>query len=227
MKCKAIIAADFHVPTYDEKSLKEYLTYIKLNKHDKIIIAGDFLDLYAISKFDSAPSRADDLQWELTIAKEILQKIRDISDKEIIYIVGNHEERMEKFLSRGKNKALYNLGCLKIENLLDFQKYKITKINDIYNLNKNWIVTHGSKCGVSAAQGEALSYMKSGISGHTHRELTFKRKFLDELVEWHTLPCMADISQAHYAAKFRHAWNNGFAKVEYDNYNANVKIIRM
>jgi hypothetical protein len=222
-----IISCDYHIPFYDDKSLSELLSFTQKNIPNKFIIAGDFCDLYSISKYDSAPTRADELEYELTIAREILQKIRAISSSMgIIFIVGNHEQRLEKFLSRGKNKALYNLACLKLENLLNFSKYNITKVENIYRLNENFIITHGSKCGLNAAQSEALSYMTNGASGHTHRELTFKRKFLDKTIEWHSIPCMCNITDAKYAEKFNHAWSNGFAHMSYDEKAFEIKIIR-
>jgi hypothetical protein len=213
---KAIVACDFHVPFVDDKWLAFLLKKLKADIPDKLIISGDFLDLYSISRFDSAPCRADDLEYELTIAREILQKFRDISKKmEIVFIVGNHEARMETFLSRGKNKALFNLACLKIENLLNFNTYKVTKIDHIYHLNDSYIITHGSRCGLTAAQAECLSFVSSGMSGHVHKHIPFRRHTLNSKLQWDSLPCMCDIDHAGYAINIKHTWENGFAEIEY------------
>jgi hypothetical protein len=218
----AIVAADFHVPFVSIKYLQKLLLEIDRLKPDKLVLAGDYMDFYGISKFDSAPTRADDLQYELTCGKEIFEKIRKVFDGEIVFIPGNHETRLQTFLSRGKNKSLFNLACLKIEELLNFSKYKITLSDLFYHLNDNFIITHGTKCGQSPAQAEALSMGISGMSGHCHKSNKFFRNYFGRSIEWHSTGCMCDIDKIDYAATFNHTWNNGFASVEYTKTNFKV-----
>jgi hypothetical protein len=214
-KVEAIIAADFHVPFHCEKSLKEFIFACK--EKDLIILDGDFQDFYGISKFDAAPTRADDLEYELTCGRAILSKIREVAgDKaRIVYLLGNHEARLEKFLSRGKNKALFHLSCLSLKNLLSMDKYGIELFKDKYHINDFTIATHGTKMGLYPAKGEGLSYCCNGFSGHAHKRDQFYRSILNGKIEWYSLPCMCNPELLDYASAFRHTWNKGFVTFSY------------
>lgn len=214
---KYLIGADFHVPFFNKKFLKLFLDVCK--EADEIILLGDFMDFYSISTFDNKLSRADDLDYELTMGREILQNIRARNEKASIkFIKGNHCERMEKFLLRGKNRAISNLRCLDIDALLDFKKYNIELVESIkYMPYPNICFTHGSRVSLNPAQGEALSYMCSGFSGHCHRKNIFHRQYLNFKIEWYSLPCMCDIEQQYYAKYFNHQWSNGFCMAEIEN----------
>ena len=223
---KAIVGADLHIPFQCNNTLKAFISHCK--DKDLIVLNGDTMDFYGISKFDSSPNRADDLEYELTCGRGVLEQIRNINSKaEIIFIMGNHEERLSKFLSRGKNKALFNLSCLKIENLLNFEKYRIQLVNNIYHLNKNFIITHGVSCGNEPAKMEAQRYMISGLSGHAHKSSVFIRRYLNKTIKWYSAPCMCDIEQMDYAAKFRHAWTKGFCLIDYDKNNFKVEEVEI
>lgn len=219
-----LVCCDLHIPHHNFKLLKTFIEFGKDIKPDNILILGDFLDCYSISKFDTKPCTADDFNEELLIGKEILSMFKKVS-KEIIFIPGNHEERVSKTVMRGKLRALYNLDALHIKNLLEFNKLGIKYIERIFRFNKNFIAIHGTKCGAEPAKGEALSYMCSGISGHSHKCSVFKRSFLDKKISWWSLPCMCDIPKQDYAVSFSHSWDLGFALVKYNDKHQDVNII--
>lgn len=223
----AVVFNDLHIPFHDENLLHIALKCCIDVKPNLIILNGDFFDFYGISRFDSSPNRADDLEYELTIGREVLQLIRYAFPRaRIVFIMGNHEERLTSFLSRGKNKALFNLSCLKIPNLLNFEKYKIEFCEDKFYLNKKFIITHGSKEGLEPAKAQGLSLMKNGISGHAHKTQKFERNFLDLNIEWNSTGCMCKIEELKYATKFSHTWNKGFCFVKYDDKNFQVSNIK-
>lgn len=148
----------------------------------------------------------------------VLGKVRSHNPSApIVYLPGNHEDRLQKFLSRGKLRSLYHLPCLTLPELLYFRKYKVTLHSEkVYYLNKDFIVIHGSRCGLHPAKGEALSHLKSGLSFHCHKYDPFAQQYLDVNLKWMSVPCICDIKQQEYARDFRHSWTNGWACVEYD-----------
>lgn len=220
----AIVAADFHVPFINLKALQIFINTIKNDKPDQVILAGDILDLYSISRFDNAPERADDFQYELTEGRTLLEKIRSVFDKELIFIPGNHEDRLIHFLMRGKNRALFNLSCLKLDELLSFKKYGVQLAEKYYHLNANFIIKHGSKCGQNPATAEGNSMGISGMSGHAHKANIFRKNYFGRVVDWYSLGCMCDIAAQKYAADFSFTWNNGFGRIEYTKENYQVSL---
>jgi len=220
----ALVFSDTHIPFLDSKAFLEVLNALKNNKYDKVIIPGDLMDFYGISRFDNSPNRADDLEYELTCGKEVLDKIRNYHAGEVIFLEGNHCERLQRFLSRGKNRALYNLSCLKIDELLNFKKYNVINQGLYYHLNDNFIITHGTKCGIEPAKGEALAHGISGMSGHSHKTQTYKKNYYNKTIEWYSLGCLADIKALEYASRYNYQWDQSFAEIDYTNNNQKIII---
>jgi predicted phosphodiesterase len=207
-----LVIGDLHIPFCDIRALLLILNYSKKIVIKTIIIIGDYQDLYSISKFESEKCREDDLEYELMQGREVLELIRKFFPTiDIIFMKGNHESRLESFLSKGKNKSLFNLSCLKIDNLLNFEKYNI-KLHEphILKIAPDYMLTHGTRCGVNAAQSEALSFMCNGASAHVHKTLYFYRNFLNFYIEWNSIGHCALTEKMKYANGFNHSWNQGF-----------------
>lgn len=218
---------DAHCPFTDLESFKIFLDATENEKPNRIIIGGDFMDFYGISRFDNSPSRASDLNYELTCGKELLEKIRQVHAGEIIYIPGNHCARMISFLSRGKNQALFNLACLSLPELLDFKKYGIKQAEGHFFVNENFVIKHGVKCGQNPAQAELMSMGISGMSGHAHKSQTARRNFFNKSLEWHSIGHMSVAKEHLYAAEFSFTWDQSFGRIEYTDKNFEAEIIRL
>lgn len=219
-KNKALILPDIHAPFQHKKLFNNVIELIKDTKPNKIILTGDFLDCFSLSRFDKAKSRAEDFYYELTTAMQLLKLLRTAApDASIIIVEGNHEARLKKLLD-GDLKAFRSLPELKLENLLKLHLYDIKYITDFYKLNKNFICTHGFSCAKQSAKNELEKYGVSGVSGHVHRYNTFKKNYDERLIkqplQWYSLGTLADINQLDYAKQFRSNWCNTFAFIEYD-----------
>lgn len=222
---KALVLADLHIPFCNNDLLEKTLEFGKKFKPDEIILLGDILDCYAISKFDTSPNRADDFDYERTLARETLSMIRrKFEYAKIIFICGNHEARIPKILCRGKNRAFYNMPEFKIENILSLDKYKIIYEPKMYKLNDNFIAFHGVCCGINPAVGELTSRLCNGISGHAHKKNIAHRSGQLNKISWYSVPCLADIEQLEYAADFNHKWDMGFATICYTDNSHKVDI---
>jgi len=97
-----IAFADIHS---DERYINLLIRFIKKTKPHYVIIGGDLLDLYAISRFNTHKRHSRGIDWcinetnrELRIANRILDKIdRAAAKSKKIFLMGNHEERLDKF----------------------------------------------------------------------------------------------------------------------------------
>ena len=74
---RTVIANDFHGQFRDKKTCGMLFNFIKREKPDRIILNGDIVDFYSISRFDKDPSRKEDLQDELNDGYNLLWEIRN------------------------------------------------------------------------------------------------------------------------------------------------------
>ena len=226
-KKTALILPDIHVPFQHKKIIKNIISLIRSTNPTKIVLLGDFLDCYSISRFDKQPHRAEDFHYELTCDQEILEKFHSASpETEIEFIEGNHCARLQKMLDSNM-RAFRNLPNFDIENLLSLDKYNATYHKKHYFLNSNFICTHGFHCNVRGAAKELDKYGVNGISGHRHRlDYAYKgHAITNKEKEWFSIGTLADISQLTYAENFNHDWSNSFAIVEYNRSNYDVTVI--
>ena len=168
------VAGDHHFPFVDwvaDKLIKNLWLDIKV---DKIILLGDFLDFWQISKFAKNPDRINTLQDDLDKANDYLTELRDLFPKtDIIFITGNHEERLLKYLWQ-QAPELSPLRNCQFENLLDFKSLKIKfypRANDVHR-EEDLLFTHGTVVRQDSAMTARCMLKKYGMSvimGHTHR----------------------------------------------------------
>jgi predicted phosphodiesterase len=91
---KVIAIGDVHVPFHDPVALDLFLRVSKTIKPSALIVAGDFIDFYAISRFVRTPERRLLLAEEIRQARELLQTLSKAFPRaEKIFMCGNHEKR--------------------------------------------------------------------------------------------------------------------------------------
>jgi predicted phosphodiesterase len=175
------IIGDLHIPFLDNKSFNTAIKYFHKIKIDCLIINGDFIDAYQLSKFLRNPAKSD-LQNELDFATKIISILRQIFPKiKIIYKLGNHDARVKKFIYQ--HSELLNLRCLKLENLLELKRYNIELIEEKQLIQySNYIIAHGDEIAASGLNPARLTLTKNYtnlIFCHVHRIDEFKHKTRD------------------------------------------------
>lgn len=167
MKNKFAVLSDIHFPYHDDKALKVVYNFLEQHPINTIILNGDILDFYDVSSFDKDPDRVNSLQKEIDMSTRFFKKLRNIKpDARIVFIKGNHEYRLERYLK--KHPELYSLDALKLPNLLDLKKYNIEYSDKGIKLG-NLKIIHGDmvrKFSGYTARGELEKHDNSGISGH-------------------------------------------------------------
>ena len=165
-----VVLSDIHFPYQDNKALNAVYSFLKDKEINTIVLNGDILDMYDVSSFDKDPSRINSLQQELNLAYKFFKKLRELQPKaKIVFIRGNHEYRIERYLR--KHPELFSLDALKLPNLLRLSEFDIGYEEKAYKLG-NLKITHGSvvrKFSAYSAHAEMDKNDCSGISGHVHR----------------------------------------------------------
>lgn len=185
---KVLVTSDYHIPYMDIKAYSIMKQYAKDYKPNHFVINGDFVDFYNLSVFEKNPERKSSLKSELETAKNILEDLRKtLGNKCKIYFVeGNHENRLQRFL--WSNPEVAELDELKLNNLLDFDKYKINYIpvdRDYWSKDTghlilgNTLITHGDNRLNGASTSKYSGYsvkntilgatQMNTIMGHIHR----------------------------------------------------------
>lgn len=170
---------DEHRPFHDERAVELAQRIVSDFSPELLIVGSDGMDFYAVSHFDKNPERMKSgLQTEVDQWQEGQRAWRSAApNARRIYIRGNHEDRLRKYLWR--HPELYGLKALELPNLLDFSSLGIEDSgNDEVVIDEALVIRHGEvarKLSAMSARAEVERdfYAISTMTGHTHRGGTF------------------------------------------------------
>lgn len=220
------LISDVHIPYHDREALHKAMGWIKDFEADTIILNGDIIDCYQLSNFVKDPKERR-FSEELNELHNFLSDVKDNFPKEkIIYKMGNHEERYERFLlNQAKD----------IDGLIDTDGNEILSWESITHAKKygHEIVTnkriikagklnigHGHEFGksifspVNPARGFYLRAKTNFIGGHYHQTSEHIENDLNGHVSgtWST-GALCDLHPNYMPLN---KWNLGFAGIEVD-----------
>jgi len=208
---KVVIGNDSHHPFHDQRTCDMFVDFIAEEQPNMVVLNGDMLDCYNISSFNKDPLTKETLQEEVDSCYWFLHSIREAAGKDckIVYIEGNHENRMQRFLW-GKAPQLWSLDCLKIEGLLWLDELDIQYRQSI-DIGK-FHIYHGSLVRQDAGYTAKAEYLKngqSGITGHTHRDAKFTKRTRGGHYVWYENFCMCDLDAEYIngVANWTQGWS--------------------
>ena len=91
---RIVVAGDFHAPYHDVDAVAELIAR-EAGQTDLLVISGDFLDLYSVSRFEKRDSVSIYDEWA---AGEALLAALAAKFPDILMIHGNHDQRIERQL---------------------------------------------------------------------------------------------------------------------------------
>lgn len=205
------VASDIHFPYQDDKAVKRFVTDCFLNQPDIIILNGDLLDFYKLSRFSKDPAGRSPRD-EIEMCKSFLKDLRESCPKaEIYYTIGNHETRLEKYVL---DKAP-EIACL-VDNVFEIIKvsdYDVIGCSSLL-LNDTFMFKHGTrlgnKSGLSAIKELEAHYL-SGATGHTHRLAKFTTRKSGKRFVWFETGCLCDLDPEYMVQP---DWQQGYAIIE-------------
>ena len=171
-------------PIHDEQAIEVALRIVKASKPNQIILVGDNLDLCEFGKYRYTPAFARTTQAAIDRATELCAQLRTIAPQaKIIWIAGNHEERLGNYvldsaaaafgLRRGK--VPHEWPVMSVPYLCRLDESEVTYLSG-YPTGAHWInerlhVIHGDKVasGGSTAHKYLSTVKTSVIFGHIHR----------------------------------------------------------
>ena len=216
---RILVLSDLHVPLHHEDAVEEVLKRIRTWHPGVVVLLGDVLDSYSISRFMKNPN-GPKFQEELDATKEILSKIRSATGRgRLEYLAGNHEDRLRQLL--WEIPALNGLKALDLPSLLDFPENRFLPYEkDTYLKIENIAFYHGGeirKNNETTAKYRLLSADSQVICiGHTHKmSVTYIRDRAGLGVSVET-GCLSDPKKAEYL-KTRKLWDLGWVEIVTDS----------
>lgn len=181
-------------------------------KPDVVTILGDYLDAESLSSFSKDPDRHHILKEEVDDANRGLDEFdRYYPKARKIYIQGNHEFRLERYI-RDRAPALYSLAYLPDILRLHTRGWEYVKYGKHIRIGK-LIFTHGTIVRLNTAAAMLQKYEHSVCFGHIHRiEESLKVNALGDAHVAFTPGWLGDANQVDYIKDFAN-WQLGFALV--------------
>lgn len=206
------VIPDIHFPNHDERAVEACLRGIEGSTH--IVILGDLLDCYDLSKFIKDPSRRETFQDELDMGKDFLSNLRErFPDAEIHFIEGNHEQRIKRYLQSNAT-ALASLRNLELQKLLELGESGIIHHNRAGVALFGMRFKHGDVVAQEAcytAKREASKEWSSGASGHTHRLGVWRSTKGGNIIEWAESGCLCTVNPEYVDGEPN--WQQGFVTI--------------
>lgn len=213
-------------PYHDERCVKIAMSIVKREQPDEIILGGDMLDIAEAGKYAKKPEFFYTLQPAINYLGTVLAQLRQIAPKaDIVYIPGNHEERLPRHLAENMIFAFNLKGfnskheLFSLQNLLDLDAIDIKTVDNYpkgeYFICKRLRAIHGEFIKQST---ELNNSDISTIHGHSHsNEEQYKtRRTRDSRkpVVIHSVGCSCHIDGRVPAAKSHMNWQQSFSWIE-------------
>jgi Icc-related predicted phosphoesterase len=224
---KVLLIPDTHVPYHDKKAFELVLNVGKGLKVDEVVIGGDFIDNYSVSSHDKNPNRARKLDEEVESTIKELKRVKEIGAKKNVYIAGNHEDRLERYLMKTAPE-LYNI--ISTEKILQLKElgFKYVPYKHIYEIGKLSITHDLGKAGRTAHLKALDDYQNNIVIFHTHR-LGYAiegnvsgTKHVGTMLGW-----LGDVDSVDYKHKAlaQKEWALGFGVAYHDTNTDNVYVV--
>lgn len=163
---KILFIPDTHRPYHDKRAWELLLNVGRKFSPDILVVLGDFADFYTVSSHSKDPKRSLKLEEEVADVKLGLKELSSLGAKQKIFIAGNHEDRLWRYM---QDRAPELDHLISIPKVLGLESWKYVPYKEDCRLGKLYL-THDVG---SAGRGSVLkcldSYQHSNITGHTHR----------------------------------------------------------
>ena len=214
-----LILSDIHLPQHDPQAIEAAIKEAKRRGVVGVLLNGDVLDCHELSKHDKDPSAPRYID-ELRIGREFFAYMRQQFPKaEFVYKLGNHEERLGKYIIQ-RAPALEGIEGVDLPSCLNAKDHGVTIIRDkrLIELGK-LNVLHGHEYmgggGVNPARWLFLKARGVALCGHFHRTSEHHAKDISDKYQasW-SLGCLCDLKPLYAPLN---EWNHGFAFCTVEN----------
>ena len=223
---RLLVLSDIHIPYHSIDALSCTFDYAKKEKPDAILLNGDTLDFFGLSRFAKDP-KARSFAHELKTFKEFMDVLKKTFNAKIYFKIGNHEERYFHFLWM-KAHEIVGVEEFELENIIKSRAEGIEIIKDKRIMKAGDLnIIHGHEFGgsvfspVNIARGLFLKGKVSAMQGHNHSTSEHTESNMNgEITTTWSLGCLSELHPAYLPIN---KWNWGFAIIDIDGQDFEVR----
>jgi len=222
---RLLVLSDIHIPYHSVNSLTIAFDWAKKQKPDAILLNGDTLDFFGLSRYAKDPKKRS-FSSELESFKDFITILKKTFDAKIYFKIGNHEERYEHYLWM-KAGELAGIDDFELGNIIKARAEGIEIIADKRIMKAgelNIIHGHeyfGSFSPVNIARSLFTKGKVSAMQGHNHQ--TSEHTEADMNGKITTTWSVGCLSELHPMYMPLNKWNHGFAFIEIDGEDFQVQ----
>ena len=165
---RVLFVPDAHIPYENKAAWSLMMCAAEDFKPDIIVIAGDFADFKAVSSHLKDPKDHTRLKWEMTCAKERLDELDALDATIKVYVAGNHEDRLQRYLQE-KAPALFDMLNVPETLGLEARGWTYVPYKEHTEVGALYVTHDVGTAGVNSARKALDTFMHSVVTGHSHR----------------------------------------------------------
>lgn len=217
---RLLVLCDIHFPYHSKEALFTALKYGADSNMNGILLNGDVLDFYQLSKFSKDPTKPH-LVHEIEIGRRFLENLRKkFPNVKIYYKLGNHEARFKKYL-QDKAQELFDVDEIQLENLLKLRLYGVELIDELTVIEYGRLnIIHGhevfsSRGSVNLARNFRLKANDNILFGHHHQsQEEIAKTIKDKIIGSFAVGALCGLKPDYFPIN---QWVHGFAFVTRDD----------
>lgn len=206
---------DLHIPYHNNKVLEQWLKDAQEYEPSIILINGDLLDFYRLSRFDKDPNNRD-TAYEIDAVHDFLDWLQHYFAADIIFKEGNHDERWRRYLFNHAPE-IAKFKQLELGEILELEERKIQYVADKRIIMAGDLpILHGHEfqgsSAINPARSMANKLTNSALQGHCHRSSEYlERNVLGHWIKCYSVGCMCELTPEYSRIN---RWNNGYAFID-------------
>jgi len=196
---KLLIMPDAHVEEHDPYALNAFNKFAQDYKPHGLINLGDFMEMDAVTHWPIPDARPRRLVPQIQTAKKLLKEIEDACGKQCKFkkfLIGNHEDWLDQYLTGKIPEALYDLESLgvdlRFQELLGLTKfgYDTIPLNEILKIGNHAHFIHGYYTNEQHASKHLKVFGVNIYYGHLHDLQQFSTVSVNGVHEAMSLGCL-------------------------------------
>lgn len=165
---KYLLIPDCHVPFHDVPAFSLMLRAAKTAGVKNAVLLGDFLDCFSVSSHPKLPTARQDLAEEIESGNRCLDLLDRTFTGDRIYIEGNHEFRLQRYLTDNAPALFTSLSLPRLLRLGD-RGWRFVRYRDHVKIGRLFLTHDVGKAGRNAYRDAMAAFQGNVVIGHTHR----------------------------------------------------------
>jgi predicted phosphodiesterase len=165
---RVLFVPDTHTPYHDARAVRLLLEQVvPAFVWDTVCVLGDFFDNYGISRFSKNPTRLKGVKKELQVGFGLIERIEAITSQRRIFIEGNHEQRLHRFLQE-KAPEFYEIVLEWWQNHFRPPAWEYVPYMEDTSIGRAFVTHDVGRCGEHSTKQSLHDYQDNVVVGHNH-----------------------------------------------------------